>query len=294
MQAALQKSRKYGQFGTCLQTKPCRSCGWQLSHAAKSPISVPPTVAEARAWIQKWRDTGNVSKAVLWKMCIKAPMYTVGVAPMLIGAALAYMVTGHFADAILRDLLLGAVLVIAWLNTRYAIPLTHAHRGTDQAAFCTQGCLHTSRCCRAACIRSTQCELYVTTPFVSHTYGLCSNDAFDAATGVDNISKPESIVSLTGWSPRLLVGVAFGMLALGAWRMTVALQACQSFAPGVMLALAVSCGYIYQGPPFRCEPVHDQCAQCRIEVEETCVKAPNTEQCKLRRTAWSEQRWRDL
>ena len=51
-------------------------------------------------------------------MCIKPPMYTVGVAPMVVGAALGYYVTGVFAAEVCRSMLIGAVLVIAWLNIR--------------------------------------------------------------------------------------------------------------------------------------------------------------------------------
>lgn len=45
-------------------------------------------------------------------------MYTVAIAPMVLGAALAYVVTGVF-PATCGDFVLGGILVIAWLNLRY-------------------------------------------------------------------------------------------------------------------------------------------------------------------------------
>lgn len=53
-------------------------------------------------------------------LCIKPPMYAVGLAPMLLGAGLAYVQTGAFAGAVMQRMILGAILVVAWLNTRCA------------------------------------------------------------------------------------------------------------------------------------------------------------------------------
>lgn len=74
--------------------------------------------ATAREWIDSWRASQQPSRAQLWKMCIKLPMYTVAVAPMVVGTALAYFVTGAFASQVCKDLLLGGIFVIAWLNIR--------------------------------------------------------------------------------------------------------------------------------------------------------------------------------
>ncbi|KAG1664632.1 hypothetical protein FOA52_011769 [Chlamydomonas sp. UWO 241] len=76
-----------------------------------------------------------------------------------------------------------------------------------------------------------------------------SNDAFDAATGVDK-SKRESVVNLTG--NRTGVLVAANALLLGGVSLLYALLAGGGDArPAAMLAGAIACGYVYQGPPFR-------------------------------------------
>jgi 1,4-dihydroxy-2-naphthoate octaprenyltransferase len=79
----------------------------------------------------------------------------------------------------------------------------------------------------------------------------CSNDAFDAETGVDQ-TKPESVVNLTGnRTAVLLLSKAFlaaGLLLLG-WGISSAGDSRIS----AMLGIAIVCGYVYQGPPFRYE-----------------------------------------
>ena len=47
-------------------------------------------------------------------------MYSVAVAPMAVAAALAYFATATFAGAICKDLVVGGILVIVWLNIRCA------------------------------------------------------------------------------------------------------------------------------------------------------------------------------
>lgn len=78
----------------------------------------------------------------------------------------------------------------------------------------------------------------------------CSNDAFDAETGVDR-SKPESFVNVTGNRPAVFAAaVAFfmaGVALLGRF-----IGGAQDPRIGTMLGLAIACGYVYQGPPFRC------------------------------------------
>jgi 1,4-dihydroxy-2-naphthoate octaprenyltransferase len=76
-----------------------------------------------------------------------------------------------------------------------------------------------------------------------------SNDAFDASTGVDK-SKRESVVNLTG-SRNGVLAAAKLFLALGAWLLATAVGGAGNGAAGAMLAVAVACGYVYQGPPFR-------------------------------------------
>jgi hypothetical protein len=88
------------------------------ARAARASATVPENVASAQAWISRWRMSQTPSRAQLWRMCLKVPMYSVGLAPMAVGAALAYYATGYFAAAVCRDLLLGSILIIAWLNVR--------------------------------------------------------------------------------------------------------------------------------------------------------------------------------
>ncbi|CAG9466076.1 unnamed protein product [Pedinophyceae sp. YPF-701] len=76
-----------------------------------------------------------------------------------------------------------------------------------------------------------------------------SNDAFDTDTGVD-ATKPESVVNLTGSRGKVLA-LANALLAAGvAWLSYTVLSSGGTIA-GLMLAAAIACGYVYQGPPFR-------------------------------------------
>jgi len=76
-----------------------------------------------------------------------------------------------------------------------------------------------------------------------------SNDAFDAATGVDK-TKAESIVNLTGNLPGVFAGAFAAFVAGGA---LLSSNIAHALDPriGQMLAVAIACGYVYQGPPFR-------------------------------------------
>jgi hypothetical protein len=64
------------------------------------------------------------SKLKLWLLCIKPPMYAVGIAPMVLAAALTYLTTGVF-PATCGNFTLGGILVIAWLNLRSIPPVLH-------------------------------------------------------------------------------------------------------------------------------------------------------------------------
>jgi 2-carboxy-1,4-naphthoquinone phytyltransferase len=85
-----------------------------------------------------------------------------------------------------------------------------------------------------------------------------SNDAFDAATGVDaaGMGKPESVVALTGGRAWPVLLLSLGLLAAGGAGLAQGVGRAAA-APGAaaaasaMLAAAVACGYVYQGPPFR-------------------------------------------
>ena len=82
---------------------------------------------------------------------------------------------------------------------------------------------------------------------------LCSNDAFDAMTGVDSEDrKPESIVNLTGLPWYAIVAASCVPLAFGVLKLGKALADGTSPVASWLLAIAILCGYVYQGPPFRC------------------------------------------
>lgn len=55
----------------------------------------------------------------LWKAAIKLPMYSVGVVPVLVGAAAAYLEHSMMPWARVAALLVGSICVIAWLNLRW-------------------------------------------------------------------------------------------------------------------------------------------------------------------------------
>ncbi|KAL3687681.1 hypothetical protein R1sor_013990 [Riccia sorocarpa] len=76
-----------------------------------------------------------------------------------------------------------------------------------------------------------------------------SNDAYDAETGVDKLKK-ESVVNITG-SQKGVLWAAFACLVVGlAGLITGASQAGDNRV-AALLVLAISCGYVYQCPPFR-------------------------------------------
>ena len=79
-----------------------------------------------------------------------------------------------------------------------------------------------------------------------------SNDAFDATTGVD-ASKRESVVALLGGraGPVHVHVAAVAALVTGALLLRSAFAASANGLPARLLAAAVACGYVYQGPPFR-------------------------------------------
>ncbi|MEM9153885.1 MAG: 2-carboxy-1,4-naphthoquinone phytyltransferase [Cyanobacteria bacterium P01_F01_bin.33] len=76
-----------------------------------------------------------------------------------------------------------------------------------------------------------------------------SNDAFDAATGIDR-NKPHSLANLTGRADLVLLvanlSLVSGLSSLGAiawWQ--------RDFTVLAVIALCCALGYAYQGPPFR-------------------------------------------
>jgi 1,4-dihydroxy-2-naphthoate octaprenyltransferase len=63
-------------------------------------------------------------------------------------------------------------------------------------------------------------------------------------------SKPESVVNLTG-SRSGVLAASFAFLAAGVALLARFCSAAGDVRVGVMLATAIACGYLYQGPPFR-------------------------------------------
>lgn len=76
-----------------------------------------------------------------------------------------------------------------------------------------------------------------------------SNDAFDAAVGVDG-DKAESVVNLTNNRVGVL-WVANAFLVAGGLLLWQVVKQVNDVRVGWMLAGAIALGYMYQGPPFR-------------------------------------------
>eukprot|EP00798_Chlamydomonas_sp_ICE-L_P016023 gene16023-22161_t len=76
-----------------------------------------------------------------------------------------------------------------------------------------------------------------------------SNDAFDSDTGVDE-TKPESVVNLTGNKTLVLI-LANVLLVSGVGLLYYLFTATGDQRVLSMLGVAIACGYVYQGPPFR-------------------------------------------
>lgn len=86
-------------------------CSTEASSSAKHDVAATDAGSKAA------EPDPRPSKFKLWLLCIKPPMYAVGIAPMVLAAALAYLLTGIF-PATCGDFTLGGILVIAWLNLR--------------------------------------------------------------------------------------------------------------------------------------------------------------------------------
>ena len=80
-----------------------------------------------------------------------------------------------------------------------------------------------------------------------------SNDVFDADTTVD-ATKAESVVNLLGGKARAqrpLLWLSIAILLLGLWGLVYASPLGSQPTACFLLAAAIACGYVYQGPPFR-------------------------------------------
>lgn len=76
-----------------------------------------------------------------------------------------------------------------------------------------------------------------------------SNDVYDFDTGAD-INKKESVVNLVGSRTGTLIA-AYLLLVLGFMGLALASVEAGSVRSILLLASAITCGYIYQCPPFR-------------------------------------------
>ncbi|CAD7696435.1 unnamed protein product [Ostreobium quekettii] len=76
-----------------------------------------------------------------------------------------------------------------------------------------------------------------------------SNDFFDSETGVDE-NKNESVVNLTG-KPNMVFLTSLAFLGVGVGLLGWLLAGSGAHQSAVLLAAAIACGYVYQGPPFR-------------------------------------------
>lgn len=174
----------------------------------------------------------------LWKAAIKLPMYSVGVVPVLVGAAAAYLEHSMMPWARVVALLVGSICVIAWLNLRWVFtacgqpppPVSAQSPATRPVVLLYRRGTATCETLLCPCV--------------------CSNDAFDASTGVD-VHKAESVVNLTGNRNAVLLVSKLFLLA-GVGLLGTGIAAAADARVSAMLAAAIVCGYVYQGPPFRC------------------------------------------
>lgn len=90
-----------------------------VAHCSTGASSSQADVVATEAHSTAAQPDTKPSKLKLWLLCIKPPMYAVGIAPMVLAGALAYVVTGTFPETC-GDFTFGGILVIAWLNLRFA------------------------------------------------------------------------------------------------------------------------------------------------------------------------------
>lgn len=75
-------------------------------------------------------------------------------------------------------------------------------------------------------------------------------------------SKPESFVNLTG-SVAGVLAAAMAALAAGLALLAAGVGGAGDARVPAMLGAAIACGYLYQGPPFRCVAGDAACA-CHV------------------------------
>jgi hypothetical protein len=76
----------------------------------------PDVIIDPDGTSTQLRPLDPQEKARLWKAAIKAPMYSVGLAPILVTAVAAWANTGAFDPLRTLGLCIAAISIIAWLN----------------------------------------------------------------------------------------------------------------------------------------------------------------------------------
>lgn len=72
-------------------------------------------------------------------------------------------------------------------------------------------------------------------------------------------------MNLTGLPWLSILGISLAFLALGVRKLSSALAAGASPEASWLLGVAIFCGYLYQGPPFRCDTCSLR-ARCCLEI----------------------------
>ena len=153
-----------------------------LYSVAVNPIVVP--VPDSHSSLDSCTPDRSLEQAKMFKVVpTTKKVLPADFLHVQVSAGAAYLATGSFAAGCFWNLIGGAIMVIAWLNLR---------------CLCTFSCSFHLRI-------PTSVQ-----PLLTCLYCLCSNDAYDAATGVDK-TKKESIVNLTGGNPRPVLGSGHGM-----------------------------------------------------------------------------------
>ena len=84
--------------------------------AAGRPLLSPDGIIAPDGTVLKQAPRDPEHQRRLWKAAIKAPMYSVGLAPILVSAAAAYVYTGAFAPLRTLGFCVASIAIIAWLN----------------------------------------------------------------------------------------------------------------------------------------------------------------------------------
>ena len=101
------------QFTLCRTRNKNYYCSY--SGASDGPIN-PDGIIGPDGEIVKRAPLDSEESKALWKRAIKLPMYSVGLAPVLVSATAAFVHTGAFFPLKTLALCLSSVAIIAWLN----------------------------------------------------------------------------------------------------------------------------------------------------------------------------------